>query len=120
MSQNELINKINALNKMVLEGKALEGFEQYYDESVVMQENDLPETKGKSANRAREIEFFNSLTEFRGAKVLSVTSAEDKTMVEWFLDYTHKSWGIRKYHQVAVQTWKNGKIVHEKFYYGGQ
>jgi len=40
-------------------------------------------------------------------------------MVEWHFDYTHKDWGIRNYTQVAVQDWKDGKIVKEKFYYAG-
>lgn len=120
MSQNELLHKINDLNTMVLNGQALEGFEKYYDDSVSMQENDSPATVGKDSNRKREIEFFNSITEFRGAKVLSVAATGDKTYVEWFMDYTHKDWGVRTYHQVSVQTWKNGKIVSEKFYYGGQ
>lgn len=118
MSQNELLTKINSLNKLVLEGKALEAFEQYYDDNVVMQENDTPAFVGKALNREREVQFFNSLTEFRGAKVLSVAVAGDKTFAEWFMDYTHKVYGVRTFHQMAVQTWKNGKIVNEKFYYG--
>jgi hypothetical protein len=119
MSQSDLVNKVNDLNKLILEGKAMDGFEKYYDETVSMQENDAPPMVGKSANREREIQFFGSITEFRGAKVLSVAAAADKTYVEWFFDYTHKDWGKRTYHQVAVQTWRDGKIVNEKFYYGG-
>ncbi len=120
MSQNELLTKIQNLNDQILQGKAMEAFESYYDDDVVMQENESEPTKGKDLNRQREIDFFGSLTEFRGAKVLSVAAANDKTFVEWFMDYTHKDWGIRKFHQVSVQTWKNGKIVNEKFYYGAE
>ncbi|MGZ3723454.1 MAG: nuclear transport factor 2 family protein, partial [Bdellovibrionales bacterium] len=69
MSQSELITKITALNQMVLEGQALEAFDKYYDDQVVMQENESAPTKGKAQNRQREIEFFGALTEFRGAKV---------------------------------------------------
>ncbi len=118
MSQNKLLTNIQNLNEQILQGKALEAFDKYYDEEVVMQENESAPTAGKALNRQREIEFFSSLTEFRGAKVLSVAAAGDKTFVEWYMDYTHKDWGIRKFHQVSVQTWKNGKIVNEKFYYG--
>lgn len=119
VSQNELLGKIQQLNKMVLEGAAIEAFDKFYDDQVSMQENDQAPTLGKAANREREIQFFNSITEFRGAKVLSVAAAGDRTYVEWFFDYTHKDWGKRTYHQVAVQIWNNGKIVNEKFYYGG-
>ena len=106
------------LNRMVLEGQLLDAFEKYYADDVVMQENELPPTIGKAANRAREIEFMANLTEFRGAEVKAITVGDGVTMVEWFYDYTHKEWGARTYHQVSVQRWENGRIVHERFYYG--
>ena len=109
---------VEDLNSMILEGRALEAFEKYYAEDVVMQENELPPTIGKAANREREKEFFSNLVELRGADVKAVAVGDGVTMVEWFFDYTHKEWGRRTYHQVAVQRWKDGKIVHERFYYG--
>ena len=36
-----LKEKINHLNQLVLEGKALDAFEMYYDDEVVMQENSI-------------------------------------------------------------------------------
>ncbi len=115
----ELKESVNDLNSMILQGNALEAFEKYYAEDVVMQENDLPPTVGKEANREREKEFFSKVVEFRGAEVKAVAIGDGITMVEWFFDYTHEDWGRRTYHQVAVQRWKDGKIVHERFYYGG-
>ena len=113
-----LLNKITTINDMILQGQALEAFDQFYHEDVVMQENDQPEIIGKEANRKREEEFFSSITEFRGAKPLKVTIGENTTMVEWHFDYTHKDWGMKNYTQVAVQEWQDGKIIKEKFYYG--
>jgi len=110
--------KIEELNKMVLSGKALEAFDRFYADEVVMQENDQPPTVGKAANRAREIAALGGIVAFRNAQVLAVAEAGDKTIVEWFNDFTHKDYGDRRFHQVAVQTWKDGKIVHERFYYG--
>ena len=113
-----LKEKINHLNQLVLEGKLLDAFELYYDDEVVMQENELPATVGKDANRKREQDFLNSITEFRGAAVEDVAIGENVTMVKWKFDYTHKDWGVRKYTQVSVQHWKDGKIVKEQFFYG--
>ena len=115
---NTLIEKISTINDMILHGKALEAFESFYHDDVIMQENDNPEFIGKAVNRKREEEFFASITEFRGAKPLKVTIGENTTMVEWHFDYTHKDWGVKNYTQVAVQDWKDGKIIKEKFYYG--
>jgi hypothetical protein len=113
-----LLEKITDLNDLVLQGKALEAFEMYYDDEVIMQENQNAATVGKQANRKREEEFFSSITEFRSAKPLKVTAGEGTTMVQWEYDYTHKDWGVRKYTQISVQEWKNGRIVKEQFFYG--
>ena len=105
---NTLLEKISTINDMILEGKALEAFDQFYH----------PIVEGKAANRKREEDFFESITDFRGAQPLKVTVGEKTTMVEWHFDYTHKDWGIKNYTQVAVQDWEDGKIIKEKFYYG--
>lgn len=109
---------IKKVTDMVLEGKAMEAFEAYYHDDVVMAENNNPATVGKAANRQREIDFFGAITEFRGAKVLNMAVGENSSMVEMEMDYTHKDWGVRKYSQVAVQEWKDDKIIKETFYYG--
>jgi len=112
-----LLEKISDLNDLVLQGKSMEAFEQYYHDDVEMQENENPPTVGKSNNRKRELAFFDSITEFRGARPLKVSVGENISMVEWHYDYTHSEWGVRKYTQVSVQEWKDGHIIREKFYY---
>ena len=113
-----LLEKIDDLNDLVLQGKALEAFEKYYHDEVIMQENESSPTVGKDANRQREIEFFSSITEFRSARPLKITVGEGVSMVQWHYDYTHKEWGVRNYSQVSVQEWKDGKIIKEQFFYG--
>lgn len=113
-----LFQNISDLNDLILQGKALDAFEKYYHDDVIMQENESTPTVGKDANRKREQEFFEAITEFRSARPLKVTVGEGVTMVEWHYDYTHKDWGVRNYRQISVQEWKNGKIVKETFYYG--
>ena len=113
-----LLEKISDLNDLVLQGKALEAFEKYYDDDVIMQENENAPTVGKKANRKREEDFFSAITEFRGAQPLKISVGEETTMVQWHYDYTHNDWGVRNYNQVSVQEWKNGKIIKEQFFYG--
>ena len=111
---------VDALNSMILQGQILEAFDKYYADDVVMQENDGEERVGKAVCRGFEEAFVSGLTEFRGAAVKSVAVDEENevAMVEWFFDYSHKDWGDRTGHQVARQQWKDGQIVHERFYYG--
>lgn len=113
-----LKENVQELNKMILEGKTMEAFEKFYDESVVMQENNQPPTVGKEANRKRELEAVSSITEFKSAEVKAVAVEEGITIVEWFTHFVHKQYGEIKSNQVAVQRWKDGKIISERFYYG--
>lgn len=106
------------IKTLVLQGKAMEVFEKYYGEDVVMQENETPATIGKAANRQRELDFFSKVVEFRGIEVKSVAYGEDVIISEWFVAYTHADWGKVTHDQVSVQKWKAGKVVHERFYYG--
>ncbi|WP_372755318.1 SnoaL-like domain-containing protein [Mariniflexile sp.] len=115
---NTLIEKISAVNDLILQGKALEAFEDYYHDEVVMQENDNPLCIGKALNRKRKEAFFAGITEFKCAKPLKVAVGEKTTMVEWELEFTHNDLGYKKFTQVAVQEWQEGKIIKEKFYYG--
>jgi len=106
-----------ALNEAILSGKAMEGFEQYYAEDVVMQENSEAPRVGKEANRKAEVEFFASLEAFHEGKLVSSAINGDVTFGEWFMDLTFKGGHRVKMAQVAVRRWKDGKIAHERFYY---
>jgi ketosteroid isomerase-like protein len=106
------------IKNLVLQGKAMEAFEKYYADDVVMQENETPATVGKDANRQRELDFFSKLVEFRSAEVKAVAYGDGVIISEWFLDYTHAEWGKITHDQVSVQRWRDGKVVHERFYYG--
>jgi hypothetical protein len=113
-----LKEKISELNSLVLAGKALDAFDRFYHPDVIMQENANTPTFGKDNNRAREIQFFADVTDFRGAEVQGIAIGENISTVIWHYDYTHKEWGVRNYTQVSVQHWKDGLIIKEQFFYG--
>jgi hypothetical protein len=115
---NLLKEKITELNELILTGKAMDAFEKFYHRDVVMQENESTPTIGKEANRKREKDFFENITEFRGAEVKGVATGDNLSSVIWRFDYTHKDWGVRKFTQVSVQHWKEGLIIKEQFFYG--
>ena len=105
------------IKTLMLQGKGTEAFEKYYAEDVVMQDNEHPPTTGKAANREREAKFYEKLIEFRDIEVKNVAYGEDLIISEWFLDFTHKELGKITHNQVSVQKWKDGKVIHERFYY---
>jgi len=117
MTRTEIENALKDLNQLVLTGKAIDAFDKYYHEEVSMQENHLPPTVSKAANREREKDFFGNITEFRSAEVKGIAVGDNISYVTWHYDYTHREWGVRNYTQVSIQHWKDGKIIREQFYY---
>jgi len=115
MSNIAELNK--KLDDMVMGGKAMEAFEELYADDVVMQENTEPEYRGKDFNRNREIEFFKSVEAWHGGAILSQGVGTDVSFSEIEMEVTLKGVGRITMTQVAVRRWKNGKIVHERFYH---
>jgi len=112
------LENINDVYDHIAEGKAMDAFEKYYDEDVVMVLEDGTEVEGKDTNRERENEFFSSVDEFHGMEVKNITSNEDEasTSVECMMDVTFKGGDRMQLEQVAVQQWEDNQIVRERFY----
>lgn len=109
--------KVDDLNKMILNGQNMEAFEKHYHDEVTMQENNGSPTTGKMANRERELQSMTAVDQFHGAELKSVLVGDNLSMCEWAFDMTYKGGHRIKIQQVAVQKWKDGKIIYEQFYY---
>ncbi len=108
---------VQAVIDRILKGEILEAFDLYYDDDVVMSENGVGEREGKKANRAYEQAFVEGVT-FHGARVGAVLVDGDQAAVEWTFDLTPSGGERTLQRQVALQTWRNGKVVRETFYHG--
>ena len=75
----------------------------------------MPPTIGKEVNRQRELEFFKSITEFRGASVLDLATGEDTTMVIWHYDYTHKDWAFGITSRFLLKNGRREKLYRSSF-----
>jgi hypothetical protein len=104
------------VNDLIVCGKPLEAFELFYDDEVDMQENTSQATKGKEENRRRERRFYGAVSEVR-ATLLGSAVTDDMTFSEWDYDILLKNGARWKMIKTAVRRWKNGKIVHERFYH---
>ena len=111
-------NHAQAVIEGILHGKLLETFDAYYADDVVMSENGKDERAGKAANREYEVKFLGNVQEFHGAKVGRVIVEGDNAAVEWTFDVTFKGGNRMVMQQVALQTWKDGKVIREDFYHG--
>ena len=114
---NDLKSNVEDLAKMIGEGKILEAFEKYYADDVIMQENEDAPRVGKETNRAYEEAFVNGIVEFHSGQTLGIAIGDNYSTIESSMDVTHKDWGRIARTQMAVQHWKDGKVIREKFYY---
>lgn len=104
------------LIQLIETGQMLKAITKYYGENVQMQENTAPPTVGFAANYAREAEFFGSL---KSAKftLASVVAEGNRAVINWIFDYTTADGQRYRMDEIAIQTWRDGKIVHERFVY---
>ena len=112
-----LRSRVQDLVAYVVQGRILEAFEEFYADDVVMQENTAPPTVGKAANRDREKEFVASVAQVHEVDARSIIVDGNQAAIYWVFDYTGKN-GVRvRMDQIAHQTWRDGRIVAERFFY---
>jgi hypothetical protein len=117
MAANDLRTLDIELNQLILGGKVFEALERFYDKDIVMQENNDEPCRGLATNIEREKQFFTLVEAYHGSKVTAHAVGDDTTFSEWENDVTFKGAPRATTHQVSVRRWKNGKIVHERFYH---
>jgi hypothetical protein len=110
-------NDVKAVIQGILNGKILETFDRYYAPDVVMSENGEDERVGFESCRSYEEGFVNNV-EFHSASVGRTLVDGDQAAIEWTFEFTPKGGERVTQKQVAMQTWKDGKVVREDFYHG--
>jgi ketosteroid isomerase-like protein len=113
-----ILESTQTLHDMLAQGQLLEAFDRFYHQDVVMTEP-RGTRHGKADCRSYEEQFLAMVEQVHGLeiKALAVDEARGKAAIESAMDVTFKDGNRVTMEQVAVQTWKDGQIVHERFYY---
>ena len=114
---NQPIVRINDLLDYIRNGRIMDAMREFYADDVVMEEPANGATVGLSANLVREQKFVDSVAEFKGFETPTVTMGADSSCYENVMDWTTTDGQDIHVEQVVVQQWRDGKIVHERFYY---
>ena len=119
MSTADVANDLVALCRV---GKNLEAIEKYYDKDTVSLESagspEAPaELRGIEAIKNKNRFWFEN-HEVHSAEANGPYIGKDQFAVQFNFDFTHKPSGRRmQMTEMALYTLKDGKIVHEHFYY---
>ena len=117
MSATNLHQRLQGLLDHIRSGKVIEAMNEFYDHETVMQDNANPPTKGLAANIEREKQFLSGVKEWKGFDVKVSAAGDHVTFYECTMDFIATNGQPVHMEQVSVAKWKNGKIVHERFYY---
>src|SRR5215813_7640576 len=117
MSAHNLEQRVNDLFGFIRQGKIIEAMNEFYDRDTVIQDNANPPTKGLAANIEREKQFLAGVKEWKGFNVTASGVGDHVTFYESVIDFIATNGQTMHLEQVSVARWKNGKIVHERFYY---
>ena len=116
MSTANLHHGFRTILNHIRVGKIIEAMNEFYDKNTVMQENANPPTKGLGANIEREKQAMSGVKEWKGFNVTATGVGDDATFYEFTADVIATNDQPIHAEQVSVAKWKNGKIVHERFY----
>ena len=109
--------RVQELVQYVQAGRIAEAIEEFYAEGVTMQENRQPPTVGKAANLARELAFGESVERWHEVSARAVAVDGDQAVIEWVFEYTTREGQPIRMEEIAQQTWRDGRIVRERFFY---
>ncbi len=117
MGTTNLQQRLNDLFGYIRQGKIIEAMTEFYDKDAAMQENANPPTVGQAANIEREKQFMSGVKEWKGFNVTASAVGDNVTFYECSLDFIATSGQAVHMEQVVVSKWRDGKIIHERFYY---
>ncbi|MBY0488441.1 MAG: nuclear transport factor 2 family protein [Gemmatimonadaceae bacterium] len=109
--------RAKALVEYVTAGRILDAMQEFYAPDVVMQDNNNPPCVGKDANIEREKGFLAYVKEIHQNVATTVVASGDEAAIHYILDFTAVDGKRMRLDQVALQTWKDGYIVRERFLY---
>lgn len=111
-----LAERVSALVALAESGQFLEALPLFYAPDVQVQENDQQPRIGLDAaieNERRVLSAFARIT----AKALATFVQDDQAVIRWSFDFVTANGATIHLDELALQTWRDGLIVAEKFYY---
>ena len=114
----ENLKNLNALLELLAKGGFIEGMKKFFDENVTIQELDQPKKHGRDYCLAEEEKMLAGVAEFIQYTAHSIGAGGDKTFYEATMEFKTTDGQHVIQNQVVVTTWKNNKIINERYYHG--
>lgn len=107
-------DRVNQLVAYVEAGRVFEAIREFYADGVAMEPGTQPPMFGLEAHDHRD-GLLAAVTEWRGFRIKGLGVNGDTSFVECALDFESADGSTVSMDQVAVATWRDGKIIRERF-----
>jgi ketosteroid isomerase-like protein len=116
MEQQNLA-QLDTLLGMLAQGQFVEGMEAFFAPDVTIQEVGQPPKTGRDHTIAVEKDLLAGVSEFIQYSAHSKGAGGDKTFYEATMEFKTTDGQHVVQNQAVVTTWKDGKIVDERYYH---
>jgi hypothetical protein len=100
-----------------VKGEALETFERFYSEHVMINENGIVALQGKAECRKSLRRFFANIQILHSFNAVSALVDGNKAFIEWRVDFTPKGGSRTILKRASVQIWVDKTIIQETLYH---
>ncbi len=90
---------------------------EFYHEDATAQENFGEPRRGRDALIAHEIDITDRFGSVPVRKVERFAINDDAVFINWVFELKGKDGAVRILDEVTMQTWREDRIVSERFYY---
>lgn len=108
---------VTSFVQMVEAGQFVEAMEKYYAADASAQENNEPPRLGRPVLIAHERKTLAAFDRIEARSVDPVVIDGDAVVIHWQFAFHHRSGAVRRLDELAYQTWRDEKLVSERFFY---
>ena len=109
--------RVNAFVATVREGRYVDAIAEFYAPEATMRDN-LGEVRGgRDALIAQEKAMLGSVKQIATRRAAPVMVDGDRVVIGWMFEITAPDGQVRRLDELALQIWRDERIVEERFYY---
>lgn len=109
--------RVHAFVAAVHAGHYVEAIADFYAPDASMQENLAPPRKGRDLLIAGEKALLGQMKQVVTRRADPVMIDGERVVIGWVFEFTTPDGAIRRLNELALQTWRDDRIVEEQFYY---
>src|SRR5262245_3017477 len=110
-------DRVREFVALVEQGEYVKAIEDFYHPDASMQENGLPPRVGRDTLVEHERAVLAGLKQMRTRRVETFLVDGDCVVVNWVFEMTGPDGKTRQLDELALQVWRDDRILHERFYY---